>query len=382
MGIFDAVTNSISGAAAEQWKDFFVCDEMGNDVLMKRGIRETNGNGGSSIITDGSIIVVGEGECAVVTEGGKIIGVYDEPGEQVFGSTDSRGIFTGGLKAFAKDVGHRISFGGDAPVMQKLYYINTKELQGSDFVAEGVPVHFRDKTADVDLDGSVRCSGTYTFRITSPERFYKVAIRAESNRSREQLLEQMNTELLTVIETALSALLEEGIRPSELPQYTKELSEKLKLIVSEEWHEVRGIEACSVAIDSLTVLDGEMIQMIQRDTAFCDPLRAAAHLVGSAGDAMQSAAENTGAGAGVAVMLQSQFSEEKESWKCSCGAVSNEKFCMMCGRAKPEEWYCVCGTANKGKFCVFCGKPKSAEWKCSCGTINAGNFCENCGKPR
>ena len=39
-------------------------------------------DGIGEVITDGSTILVGEGECAIATEGGKVIGIYDEPGER------------------------------------------------------------------------------------------------------------------------------------------------------------------------------------------------------------------------------------------------------------------------------------------------------------
>jgi hypothetical protein len=41
-------------------------------------------DGIGEVITDGSTIIVSEGECAIATEGGKVIGIYDEPGEQIF----------------------------------------------------------------------------------------------------------------------------------------------------------------------------------------------------------------------------------------------------------------------------------------------------------
>ena len=48
------------------------------------------------------------------------------------------------------------------------------------------------------------------------------------------------------------------------------------------------------------------------------------------------------------------------------------------------EWICSCGTHNTQKFCVKCGKPKpdNDTWQCSCGTINTTKFCVSCGKAR
>lgn len=52
-----------------------------------------------------------------------------------------------------------------------------------------------------------------------------------------------------------------------------------------------------------------------------------------------------------------------------------------------NEWICECGKANDGKFCIFCGRKKPEdkvpeEWKCSCGAINKGKFCSQCGSAR
>ena len=76
------------------------------------------------------------------------------------------------------------------------------------------------------------------------------------------------------------------------------------------------------------------------------------------------------------------------TWKCSCGATNDGKFCKECGQSKPvisAEWICVCGATNDGKFCKECGKPKpqiSDVWTCSCGTVNDGKFCKSCGRPK
>lgn len=69
-------------------------------------------------------------------------------------------------------------------------------------------------------------------------------------------------------------------------------------------------------------------------------------------------------------------------WKCACGHENSGKFCMECGKPKPEAWKCNCGTENTGKFCMNCGSPKPEAWKCNCGTENTGKFCMNCGSAR
>ena len=86
-------------------------------------------------------------------------------------------------------------------------------------------------------------------------------------------------------------------------------------------------------------------------------------------------------------LMQAAAGAAAGEWTCSCGQTGNTgKFCMGCGRPKPEQnsWKCVCGTINTGKFCSECGKPRpeNTAWTCSCGAVNQGKFCSECGKAR
>lgn len=81
-----------------------------------------------------------------------------------------------------------------------------------------------------------------------------------------------------------------------------------------------------------------------------------------------------------------------ETWTCSCGENANtKKFCMSCGRPKPElkkadSWDCVsCGTKGiTSKFCPECGAKRPeppAAWACpECGCKDiTSKFCPECG---
>jgi len=341
MGIIKASMSALHGAAADQWKEMFTAGEMGSDLLMTRAHRITGQNGSnkgsSDVITHGSIILVGEGECAIATEGGKIIGIYDQPGEQIFRSHNSSGIFGGGIGAFVKDVGRRISFGGDITISQRLYYINTKELSGGTICAERIPLRYRDSAAGLDIDGGVSCYGSYTFRIVNPERFFKAALRSIDGRSRRELLKQMDSEVLTALSPALAKLTADGVRPSELPQHTETLCEKLRQVMSSQWSGLRGIAVSSVALESVNVLDAAMIRQMQRDNTFKNPLMAAAHLTGAKADAMQTAASN-GTGTPVwGIGRLGNSSVKCSKWKCRCGFENTGKFCTECGTKRPAD---------------------------------------------
>ena len=95
-----------------------------------------------------------------------------------------------------------------------------------------------------------------------------------------------------------------GIRYSALPGHTLELAEALNEQLSSRWRDLRGMEIVSFGVSSVKANeeDEQMIKDMQRNAAFMDPTRAAAHLVGAQASAMQSAASNPNAGPAMAFM--------------------------------------------------------------------------------
>ena len=95
-----------------------------------------------------------------------------------------------------------------------------------------------------------------------------------------------------------------GIRYSALPGHTMELAEALNDVLSAKWGKLRGIEIVSFGVSSVKASeeDEQMLKEMQRNAAFMDPTRAAAHLVGAQASAMQTAAGNQGAGPAMAFM--------------------------------------------------------------------------------
>ena len=214
------------------------------------------------------------------------------------------------------------------------------------------------------------------------------------------------------LQPAFAKISEMGIRYSALPCHTVELADALNEALSAKWRDLRGIEVVSFGVSSVTANeeDEKMIKEMQRNAAFMDPTRAAAHLAGATGDAMKTAAANpngaVGAFMGMGMAggmtgnqmagLYQQGAQMQQAapaapaaagWTCACGQTGNTgKFCANCGKPAPvsvNEWTCSCGAKNTGKFCSECGKPAPAgEWTCDCGTKNSGKFCSNCGKPR
>ncbi len=425
MGLIKAAMGAAGGVLADQWKEFFYCDAIPENVLAvkgrkKTGKRSSNTKGDDNVISIVSVIAVADGQCMLIVDQGKIVDMCAVSGEYTYDMSSEPSIFTGelgeGIKNVFNNMANRFTFGGEAPKDQRIYYFNTKELIGNKYGTPS-PVPFRvvDQRAGIDIDVGIRCFGEYSYHISNPMLFYtNVCGNVSEEYTRDRLDSQLKTELLTALQPAFAKIGENGIRYSQLPGHTLELADALNEVLSKKWRDLRGIEIVSFGVSSVTAdeEDEKMLKELQRNAAFMDPTRAAAHLVGSQGDAMKMAANNQG-GAAMAfmgmnmagqaggmnagnlfAMGQQQAAQQPAApaapagWTCACGHAGNTgKFCAECGQPKPApagEWRCACGAVNTGKFCAECGQPKPAsdEWTCACGTVNKGKFCANCGTPR
>ena len=434
MGLIKAALGAAGGVLGDQWKEYFYCDALADDVLAVKGKkkvtgRSSNKSGEDNIISTGSVIAVADGQCMLIVEQGKIVEVCAEPGEFVFDSSTEPTIFSGNLgesiSATFKNIGKRFTFGGVAPKDQRVYYFNTKELIGNKYGTPS-PVPFRvvDRNIGLDVDISIRCFGEYSYRISNPLLFYtNICGNVSSAYTRDNLDSQLKTELLTALQPAFAKISDMGIRYSALPGHTMEMAQALNEVLSAKWRDLRGIEIVAFGVSSVKASeeDEKMIKELQRNAAFRDPTMAAAHLVGAQAAAMQSAAANESAGPAMAFMgmnmagnaggmnAQSlyQMGAQQQAaapaaapaapaagaWKCpSCGASATGKFCPECGTKKPEAngWTCSCGAVNQGKFCAECGAKKPAgvpQYKCDkCGWVpedpaHPPRFCPECGDP-
>ena len=422
MGLIKAITGAAGGILADQWKEFFYCDAIANDILIVKGQKRISGRSSNTkaednIISNGSGIAVADGQCMIIVEQGKVVELCAEPGEFTWNNSTEPSIFAGSLGesivASFKAIGKRFTYGGDTGKDQRIYYFNTKEILDNKFGTAN-PIAFRvvDSRINFDVDVSLRCNGTYTFRVTDPIKLYtNVAGNVVDSYSKNELRDTMKTEFVSALGPALAKLSTLEIRPNQIPAHTDDLEKYLNEELSAEWG-ARGIGDIKVAINppTLTEEDQEILKTAQKTAMYRDPTMAAATLVGAQADAMKAAASNeAGAmtgfmGMGMAMnagggmnpqnlfaMGQQQQQQAapaaaQDGWKCACGAVANGKFCPECGAKKPEPkaasgWTCKCGATATGKFCPECGSPKPADdgWTCSCGAVNKGKFCSECG---
>lgn len=436
MGLLKAGIGALSGVLADSWRDYFYAEAFSSGILAAKahkrvGSKSSNTKGADNIITNGSIISVNDGQCALIVDGGKVAEVCAEPGEFVYDSSTQPSIFSGDLgeniKNTFSEIGKRFTFGGQAATDQRVYYVNTKEIVGNRYgTATPIPFRVVDRNIGLDVDVSLRCNGEYSYRITNPVLFYtNVCGNFAESYAASNLDSMLKTEIVTALQPALGKISDSGVRPSSLPSHTMEICDALSEILSKKWGDLRGITLASFNMNpvSLSKEDQDLIKDLQKTAVMRDPGMAAAHLTQAQGEAMKTAAGNAGGAAmgfygmnmaqqagginagnlyGMAAQQQAQQQAQMPSvqpqaasgsWKCSCGATNTGKFCTSCGAKKPEKggsWTCSCGASNQGKFCTNCGKPKPAgvpQYKCDkCGwepedPTNPPKFCPECGDP-
>lgn len=435
MGLLQAGVGALSSVLADQWRDYFYCDSLPVNVLVKKGTKRlssksSNTRASDNIITNGSIIAVNEGQCMMIVDQGAILELCAEAGEFVWDSSTEPTIFYGGLERELKNswdtLRKRFAMGGDTGKDQRIYFFNTKEIIGNKYgTANPVPFRVVDQNIGLDMDIAIKFFGEYSYRISNPMLFYKnVCGNVEDDYTRSKIDSQLKSELLTAIQPAIAKISAMGIRYSALPGHTTELAQALNEVLSEKWSNLRGVYIVSFGVSSMSANedDEETIKELQKNAVFRNPNMAAAHLVGAQADAMKSAAANEGAGAFMAfagmnmaqgtggmnaqnlfnmdavqqpVQQQAPKPQGTASWTCpQCGTVNMGRFCMECAAPKPQAaagWTCShCGTLNKGKFCTECAAPKPKgvpQYKCDkCGwepadMSNPPKFCPECGDP-
>jgi len=435
MGLIMAAIGAVGGTMADQWKEYFYCEALPDDVLMVKGQkvvtkRGQNTKGNDNIISAGSGIAVADGQTMIIVEDGAIIEVCNRPGRYTF-ELGTPSLFADGklgqkIKDTFKQIGQRIGYGGDPGKDQRVYYFNTKQISNNLFgTPETVPFRVVDSKIGLDIDVQIKCSGMYTFQIVDPLLFYTNICGNQAHEyRRDTIAPRMKAEFIDALTPAFSIMSDMELRPNQIPGKKQELKNAVNEALADTWGKNMGIEVIEVAIKALNLPkeDQDMIKEAQRIAMMQNPTYAAATMVGAQAEAMKAAASNSAGamtgfmGMGMAqqaggmnaqnlfAMGQQQQMQQAQqqnvqpamnsaagSWTCSCGTVNTSKFCQNCGTPKPAEengWTCSCGTVNQGKFCQNCGakKPAGAKlYKCDkCGwtpedPAHPPKFCPECG---
>ena len=400
MGLIRVALEATSQVISDQYKEFFECPSIPDDILIVKGHKDTSGrtrnNNIDDVISNGSLIVVHKGQAMAIVDNGAVVEFTAEAGPFVYDSSSEPSIFEGSLGKNVvntfKTIGRRISFGGHTGHKQYVYYFNTKLIKDNLF-GTATPITFRavDRNIGLDMDVHLSCHGSYNYQLVDPIMlFSNIAGNVEDSFSRKELDGTMKKEFIAAMRPSLAALSRLELRPSQVADHEPELAEELKKNLTQKWLEDRGIEIKEVNILSTEVPPDELKQIsdLQKTATLRDPGLAAAKITEAQAAAMQTAAGNqNGAMMGFMGMNMAQMA----------GGMNSQTLYQMAGQqqqqyqqpaqpAPAQGWTCACGAAgNTGKFCRECGKPKPApaeSWTCSCGAVNKGKFCSECGKAK
>ena len=356
MGLIKAAASAVGSTLHNQWKTYIKCDDLGQEILMKR-VSTPNG-----IIAKDSAIQVSPGQIAVIFQNGQILDATAEEGIYTFDQSSSPSFFAGQFGAVFKEMWARFVYGGGTSKEQAVFYINAKEIMDNKF-GTPAPIPFQDWSHPIPnqmtnsltpLRVEVKCFGKYTFKISDPAIFMsKIAGTAEEYR-KDDICEQMRSEVIGSFQNVLNELgnSEHKVPVLELPSKTDEIKQIMDQKVFDQPIRDRGMSLVGFIIESVT-LDEESNKKIDNYELSSNSHMQQGTLTGAYANAVQDAANNANGAAngliGVGMMNMA-------SGGMIGGAVTNA-FQQQGNNA-----------GGSGKFCSNCGSP-----------VNGGNFCTNCG---
>ena len=371
MGLIKAAVGAVGGTLHDQWKEYIKCEDLGNDILMKK---VTTPNG---IISKDSAIQVAPGQLAIVFQNGKILDATAEDGIFTFDQSTSPSFFAGQFGDVFKEMWTRFTYGGGTSKEQAVFYINVKEIIDNKF-GTPAPVPFQDWSHPIPnqmtgemtpLRVEVKCFGKYTFTISDPALFMsKIAGVADEYR-KEDITEQMRSEVIGAFQNVLNEMgnSEHKVPVLELPSATAEIKKAMDEKVFDQPIRNRGISLEGFVIESVT-LDDESEKKIDNYELSSNSYMQQGTLVGSYGRAVQDAANNAnGAAAGMMGVGMMNMASGGMIGGTAQGAFQNPgvsaKDLQSGGNASSNSVAAVgakfcpnCGTATNGaKFCSNCG---------------------------
>lgn len=403
MGLIKAAVGAIGSTLHDQWKEAIRCDELGNNVLMKK---VTTPNG---VISNGSTIIVAPGQCAIIYDNGRIVDASAEEGIYTLDSSSTPSLFAGQFGGMFKEMWQRFTYNGVSAKEQAVYYFNLKEITDNGF-GTTTPVPYKDwghpvmnarTNSYLGMSVKIKCYGKYTFKISDPFTFLSNFAGLSDEYRKDQLVEQMRSEVLSSFINVLNELCTDKykVEALELPSQTDEIKKMMEEKAYDESIRNRGIQIVTFNVEGVS-LDDESNEKINNYELGGDVYSQQGALTGAYASAVKDAANNEGGamngmfGVGMmnmasgnafgmatstafnqgAPMQPQQINDkpaqevsqqtdkkavESDKWTCpNCKKEVDGKFCSECGAKKPETKKCSnCGKEldNDAKFCTECG---------------------------
>ena len=264
MGLFSSVADSVGGTFADQWKDIIVPVRFDQQAALVPGIRKNtqegrgDNHGLSNILTNGSIIQVPEGTCALVISRSGIEQVIEAPGGYEYRNgqatildADDRAE-QGFVSILTDQIGQRFEYSGMSPDDKRVVYVNRREIRGIKFGTHG-PLVYNDLYYGADLE--VIGHGSFTIKVVDPVRFYSNFVPANSSCCNFEHFEtrgQLVAELLQSLIVAINEL-SQNYRISQLPSQAARITDAIQNGSSNAgtWEDRFGLRLISAALEDI-----------------------------------------------------------------------------------------------------------------------------------
>lgn len=408
MGLIKAFTEGLSTSIGDQFKEYVICPEVKNDVLIQRGLVKHgsgNTNPTEGIITNGSTIVVPQGMAMMLIQNGEIKEFSSEPGEYTWDSGSEPSVFTGGffqgVGDTIKNIGKRFTYGGLAPTDQRVYYVNIKTIPGNLF-GSSQPVPIADP-----LYGMVEVTyhGEYALRVKDPVILvnnvigsnpkdtltYDDVFKTDGNNMLKTKFAQKVGEAISTIMTM------HNVSYTRIHSYTTDITDRMNEIMDDELFQKYGIIIEDVALSPPTPSD-ESLQMIRDMEKEVTTTRRMAEvysnnmqgaMAAASATAMKNAAGNEG-GAMMGFMGMNMATMQANNMMGAVGGYENQP--QQTNQAQPQPGTIfpqqpqqpvqnptvnetpvqpepTTATATGAIYCPNCGTK-----------LEGGNFCTSCGQ--
>ena len=379
--VLDAAGGAISSTMGDQFLTVIKCDDMGNDILMTK-ITDTNG-----ALAKGSRIIVAPGQVAVLYDSGRILDATAEPGTYQFDQSTTPSFFAGQFGAVFKEMWERFKFGGAVAKEQAVFFFNVKEIVGNKFGTPN-PVPYRDwghallnarSGGFTPMMVEIKCFGTYTFRINNPAQFMMQIAGSGNVYKKDQLVEQMRSEVVGAFQNILNSLSEpeHKIEALSLPNKTDEI----KQIMSEQNFDGaiqnRGVGLVSFVVESVTLTE-ESKEQIRKYELAGDQFQQQGTLTQAYANAIQDAAKNEGGALNGFVGMGMMNMQSGNVFGATTAAVANNV-----NYPNPNQQGYTQAAQPASQAPVGAPAPVAEGWACpECGTQNTGKFCQGCGKSK
>ena len=263
MGLIKAALGAAGGVMADQWKEYFYCEAISENVMAVKGQhrvsgRSSNYKGSENIISNGSVVAVADGQCMIIVDQGKVTELCAEPGEFVYDSSTEPSIFSGELGSRYCSTRSRTLENASplAASRQRIREFTISIPKSLSATSTELRRRFRfvlltsgpALTLISPFAASANTATAFATRFCSTRT--SAAMSAESY-TRDRLDGQLKTELLTALQPAFAKISDMGIRYSALPGHTMELADALNEVLSGKWRNLRGLEIVSFGVSSV-----------------------------------------------------------------------------------------------------------------------------------